>query len=200
MSMKPHGNSFLNFLVLLIAVCLGPQASTQGQDANASRQLEVGQRAIDFELPIVNGDGYLSLSDTYKGGPTVVIFLRGYPGYQCPICLDGKSTRWSTAPKCSHQAAHRVVLVYPGQTRDSSASRRFHGSRGDCPSRWSSLRDDDHESRESVGRAMEFNPRETAYPATFVLDRYGRVAWKKVSRSHAERSSVEEILKELRKL
>ncbi len=42
--------------------------------------------------------------------------------------------------------------------------------------------------------------RETGHPATFVLDSYGRIAWKKVSASHAGRSTVEEILKELRKL
>ncbi len=41
---------------------------------------------------------------------------------------------------------------------------------------------------------------ETAYPATYVVNRHGRIAWKKVSSSHAGRSTVEEILKELRKM
>ena len=41
---------------------------------------------------------------------------------------------------------------------------------------------------------------ETVYPATYILDRNGRVRWKKESQSHAERSTVEEILRELRKL
>ena len=43
-------------------------------------------------------------------------------------------------------------------------------------------------------------PRETAYPATFVINKSGRVAWSKISKSHAGRSTAEEILKELRKL
>ena len=155
MSMKPHGNSFLNFLVLLIAVCLGPQASTQGQDANASKQLEVGQRGIDFELPLVSEDGYLSLSDTYKGGPTVVIFLRGYPGYQCPICSRQVSSLANRA-KVLAQAAHRVVLVYPGTAEGLERhAEQFLGSRK-LPEPLVLVRDDDLRRREPMGRAMEF--------------------------------------------
>jgi alkyl hydroperoxide reductase subunit AhpC len=41
---------------------------------------------------------------------------------------------------------------------------------------------------------------QTAYPATFVVDQNGRIAWKKVSSTSAGRSTVEEILRELRKL
>lgn len=188
----------LHSLILVGSLAFGALASCWGQDVVGAQPLEVGQRAIDFELPIVKGEGYLSLSETYKGGPTVVVFLRGYPGYQCPICSRQVSSLVNRA-KALNQAAHRIVLVYPGpgekleqQAEDFIGSRRL-------PSPIVLVRDDDMRVAQQWG--VRWNkPRETTYPSTFVLDQYGRIAWKKVSRSHGERSSVEEILKELRKL
>lgn len=184
-------------LAIWVAACVSPSV-TFGQDSTGSQQPEVGQLAIDFELPIVKGEGYLSLSETYKTGPTVVIFLRGYPGYQCPICSRQVSDLVNRA-KGLAQASHRVVLVYPGSAKGlEKNSEQFMGSRR-LPEPLIMVRDDDMKVVERWG--LRWNAKgETAYPATFVLDQYGRIAWKKVSRSHAERSSVEEILKELRKL
>jgi peroxiredoxin len=185
-------------ILLAITAWEGMLASSYGQDPGASGQPEVGQRAIDFELPIVNGEGYLSLSETCKEGPTVLIFLRGYPVSQCAFDstqVNGLVSR----SKVLDQSAHRVVLVYPGQAKGLERNaERFMASRR-MPEPLVIVRDDDMKVVNQWGLRWD-NPRETAYPATFVLDRYGRIAWKKVSRSHAERSSVEEILKELRKL
>ena len=166
--------------------------------ADDSGGLEVGQRAIDFDLPLVHGDGYLSLSETFKAGPTVVVFLRGYPGYQCPLCSRQVSSLVNRA-KALGEAAHRIVLVYPGPGEGLERhAEQFLGSRR-LPDPMVLVRDDDMQITEQWGVRWNRN-RETAYPSTFVLDRFGRIAWKKVSRSHGERSSVEEILKELRKL
>ncbi len=163
-----------------------------------SAQPEVGQRAIDFELPIVNGEGYVSLSDTYKAGPTVLIFLRGYPVYQCPIDSTQVNSLVNRA-KVLSQSAHRVVLVYPGAAKGLERhAEQFLASRK-MPEPLVIVRDDDMNVVNQWGVRWDDHG-ETAYPATFVLDQYGRIAWKKVSRSHAERSSIEEILKELRKL
>jgi peroxiredoxin len=166
--------------------------------AGESPGLEVGQRAIDFELPIVRDEGYLSLSETYKGGPTVVVFLRGYPGYQCPICSRQVSSLINRV-KALEQAAHRIVLVYPGASEGlARRAEQFLGSRR-LPDPLVLVRDDDMKVAEAWG--VKWNKsRETVYPSTFVLDAFGRITWKKVSQSHGERSSVEEILKELRKL
>ena len=185
-------------LFLAIAAWHGTLANSYGQGANASVQPEVGQRAIDFELTIVKGEGYLSLSDTYKEGPTVLIFLRGLPVYKCTIDASQVNALVNRA-KVLAQSAHRVVLVYPGRAEGLERhAEQFLASRK-LPEPLVIVRDDDMNIVNQWGLRWD-SPRETAYPATFVLDQYGRIAWKKVSRSHAERSSIEEILKELRKL
>lgn len=184
-----------------LAFAAGLAFSPEGGRALAADRtvgLEVGQRAIDFELPLVHSEGYLSLSETFKGGPTVVIFLRGYPGYQCPLCSSQVSSLVNRA-KALGQAADRIVLVYPGPSEGlERQAEQFLGSRR-LPDPLVLVRDDDMRVTEAWGLRWNRN-RETAYPSTFVLDRFGKIAWKKVSQSHAERSSVEEILKELRKL
>ena len=92
-----------------------------------------------------------------------------------------------------------MILVYPGEEKSlERRARQFMGSRR-LPEPLVIVRDEGMEMVQQWG--LRWNAlRETAYPATYVVDRNGRVRWKKVSRSHAERSSVEDILKQLRKL
>lgn len=159
---------------------------------------EVGERAIDFELPIVGEKSFLTLSDEYKEGPVVVIVLRGYPGYQCPLCNRQVSSLANRARVLSNEA-HKVILVYPGES--SGLDRRaeqFMGSRR-LPKPLVVVRDDGMKMVNDWGLRWDAI-NETAYPATFVVDQNGRISWQKVSDSHAGRSTTEEILKELRKL
>lgn len=158
----------------------------------------IGERAVDFELPIVGQKSFLTLSDEYKEGPVVVIVLRGYPGYQCPLCNRQVSSLANRA-RVLGEEAHKVILVYPGET--SGLDRRaeqFMGSRR-LPEPLVIVRDDGMKMVKEWGLRWDAI-NETAYPATFVVDQNGRIAWKKVSDSHAGRSTTEEILKELRKL
>lgn len=183
---------------VMLGITAGLLDCARGQGAANPGTPEVGQRALDFELPIVNGEGYLSLSEAYKDGPVVVIFLRGYPGYQCPICSQQVSSLINRA-NALQQAAHRVILVYPGPGEGLSRNaEQFLGSRR-LPPPLVLVRDDDMQVVQQWGLRWDKH-RETAYPSTFVLDRYGRIAWRKVSRSHGERSTIDEILKELGKL
>ena len=183
----------LPLLVLAVA------ASSVGAAAEPSNVgPKVGDKASDFDLPIVGGDGYLSLSDETDQGHVVVVVLRGYPGYQCPICQRQVSALVNRASALA-QNAHRVILVYPGE--GASLERRaeqFKGSRK-LPDPLVLVRDDDLKMIESWGLRWQAR-RETAYPSTFVIDRHGRIRWRKISSSHADRSTVEEIVRELKKL
>ena len=162
------------------------------------KQLEVGDRIIDFELPIVGGEEYLTLSDECKQGAVVVVVLRGYPGYQCPICSRQVGSL-SNRSKAIAKLAHRVILVYPGERENlEKHAERFMGSRR-LPDPLVLVRDEDMQMVDQWG--LRWNARnEIAYPATFVFDRHGRLRWKKVSKSRAGRSTIEEILKALRDL
>jgi alkyl hydroperoxide reductase subunit AhpC len=95
--------------------------------------------------------------------------------------------------------AHKVILVYPGQpTELERHAEQFIGSRS-FPEPLVLVRDPAMQMVESWGLRWDA-PRETAYPASFVIDSSGRIAWSKISQSHAGRSSVTEILRELKKL
>lgn len=46
---------------------------------------KVGDEAKDFELTALDGEK-VKLSKLTAHGPVVLVVLRGYPGYQCPLC------------------------------------------------------------------------------------------------------------------
>ena len=160
--------------------------------------IDVGKKSPNFELPVVDNDSFISLEDEYKKGPVVLIVLRGYPGYQCPLCNRQVGSLTNRA-KALGKVASRVILVYPGPaTMLQKHAEQFMGSRR-LPEPLVLVRDEDMRMVEDWN--LRWNaPRETAYPATFVIDKNGRVAWSMVSDSHAGRSTVEDIMKALRKL
>ena len=171
---------------------------TAADVGTAAEQQDVGERVVDFELPVVGSEEYLSLSDEYEQGAVVVVVLRGYPGYQCPVCSRQVGSLANRAKGLAGQA-HRVILVYPGEgTLLKRHAGQFMGSRS-LPQPLVLVRDDEMKMVASWGLRWRAH-RETAYPATYIIGRNGRIRWKKVSESHAGRSTVEEILKELRKL
>ena len=185
-------------IAALSLTLLGMACIVSADEEKVVAQPKVGERAINFELPVVGEKRFLTLTDEYKEGPVVVIVLRGYPGYQCPLCNRQVSSLVNRARVLGNEA-HRVILVYPGES--SGLDRRaeqFMGSRN-LPDPLVVVRDDGMSMVEDWGLRWDAI-NETAYPATFVVDQNGRIAWKKVSDSHAGRSTTEEILKELRKL
>ncbi|MGI9474147.1 MAG: redoxin family protein [Rubripirellula sp.] len=190
----PHSRVALaTFLMILVGA-----VSAFADEPEPIKQPEIGERAVDFELPVVGEKSFLRLSDEYREGPVVVIVLRGYPGYQCPLCNRQVSSLANRVRALSNEA-HRVILVYPGEpTLLERHAEQFMGSRR-VPDPLILVRDDGMNMVQDWGLRWDAI-NETAYPATFVVDQNGRIAWKKVSDSHAGRSSTEEILKELRKL
>lgn len=169
------------------------------QDPRAPKRQKNGDKVIDFDLPVVGDDNsYLQLSDEYDQGKVVVIVLRGYPGYQCPICNQQVSSLRNRARALAKEA-HRVILVYPGEgTTLQRHAKQFMGSRS-LPDPLVIVRDQDMKTVKEWGLRWNAS-RETAYPATFVLDRSGRIQWQKISDNHAGRASVEEILRQLRRI
>ncbi len=89
-----------------------PAASTMSETESTAKPPKVGDTAPDFELDALNG-GKVKLSEMVEKGPIVLVMLRGFPGYQCPICtiqvaqLLGKSKELAAAKA-------NVLLVYPG--------------------------------------------------------------------------------------
>lgn len=154
----------------------------------------VGDTASDFTLNALGGGGgKVKLSSETRKGPVVLIVLRGFPGYQCPICTAQVGHLISDAPQFAAAKA-RVILVYPGPA-DSLKKRVEEFVSGKAlPKNFTLLLDPDFTFTNQYGLRWGA-PNETAYPSTFVLDSARKVTFAKVSHSHGDRANNTDILK-----
>lgn len=72
----------------------------------------VGEIAPDFTLNDLSGRS-VKLSELTAKSPVVLVVLRGYPGYQCPICTRQVGELVAHVQDLNAATA-QVVLVYPG--------------------------------------------------------------------------------------
>ena len=176
----------LTFLVSYIFLSMVFATSAQGQTP------AVGQIAPDFTLQTTKGQA-VNLSTQTSKGTTVLIFLRGYPGYQCPFCQKQAHDFITHAADFAAKKAN-VLLVYPGPPADlDQHAREFLAKQGALPSNVVLVTDPDYKATNLYGLRWDA-PNETAYPTTFILDRSRKVLFQKISRSHADRTTASEIL------
>ncbi|MEM1355660.1 MAG: redoxin domain-containing protein [Planctomycetota bacterium] len=159
----------------------------------------VGESAPDFELESLRG-GEVTLSELAADGPVVLLVLRGYPGYQCPICNRQMGDYFSEHERFAELGA-RVVLVYPGPSDHlKDKAEEFVG--GDTlPDNFDLLIDPDYTFTNAYN--LRWNQgSETAYPSTFVIaPGEGReITFAKVSYSYGNRTNAADILAEVEKI
>ena len=155
---------------------------------------KAGDEAADFELKTLK-DKSVKLSELVKSGPVVVVVLRGYPGYQCPICSKQVGELVSKA-KAFKDAKASVVLIYPGPGEKLTMRADEFIQDTTLPDNFHLVTDPGYTFVNAYHLRWDA-PRETAYPATFVVDRDRKVVFAKVSKTHGGRSSVMEVLKAL---
>ncbi|MEO0531963.1 MAG: redoxin family protein [Planctomycetota bacterium] len=153
--------------------------------------VEVGDTAPTVTLPDLSGQT-VDLADTFAAGRTVLVVLRGYPGYQCGICNRLASGYIGAADQFA-DAGLSVVMVYPGESAGlSGKAEEFLGDRT-LPAGVTMLLDPDYELVDAYGLRWDA-PNETAYPSTFVIAEGGEVEWAKVSKTHGGRASAKAVL------
>ena len=154
----------------------------------------VGDKAADFSLKRLDGET-VKLSELTKQSPVVLIVLRGYPGYQCPLC--GKQVgRFIASASKLKEADAQVVMIYPGPS-DALQKRAEEFVTGKTlPEDFHLLIDPDYKFT-NAWKLRWNEKRETSYPSTFVIGKGGKVKFAKVSRTHGGRSSVKEVLRAL---
>ncbi|HXE43489.1 MAG TPA: peroxiredoxin family protein [Candidatus Baltobacteraceae bacterium] len=164
---------------------------------NAAEPPKIGDKAPDFTLKTLDGQSVM-LSNLTASNNTVLIVLRGWPGYQCPIC-ERQVHDYITSASGFADSKTRVIMVYPGPADDLKAhAQEFLGNK-DWPKDFVYVIDPDYSMVNAYGLRWDA-PKETAYPSTFVLDRKGIVHWEQISHSHGERSKASDILNELKQL
>lgn len=183
------GRTFaIALLISVIGVCLFESDAAFA----APPTLAVGQTAPDFDLP-VSGDGdTLKLSDAVSDGSVVVVVLRGFPGYQCPLC-SRQVAKWVQSKQALAEKVSRVIFVYPGEPNLLEQHAAEFAPPSSLPVPFVMVRDPGYTMVNSYGLRWDA-PRETAYPSTFVIGPDRKIQWQKISRGHGDRSDPQAIL------
>ena len=185
-SMKTSRRNFL-----AVSGGLAALASVSALAAFAAVPPKVGDKAPDFTLSALDGKK-VKLSNLTKKGPVTLIVLRGYPGYQCPICTMQVGELMANSDKFAAMSTP-VVLVYPGPSADLQKRADEFVTGKDLPKNFTLVIDPDYKMVNSYG--LRWNaPRETAYPSTFVLDKGGKIVFSKISTGHGDRTKSADIL------
>lgn len=174
-----------------IAVTICPLAAR-------SETPDVGAKAPDFTLSTPDGQP-VRLSSLTAKGPVVLIVLRGYPGYQCPFCEKQAHDFQVNAGKFAAQGV-QLLLVYPGPPAElNQRAREFLVPVGALPANYRLVIDPDYKVTNLYD--LRWNaPRETAYPSTFLLNKHGVIVFRKISHTHGDRTSADDVLAELAKI
>lgn len=187
----------LGCLSLALASACGTFSAAAAEPDNPPP--EVGTAAPDFELESLRG-GAVKLSELTAKGPVVLLVLRGYPGYQCPICNRQMGGFIGQHEQFAELGA-RVLLVYPGPS--DKLKERAEEFVGDSvlPENFDLLIDPDYAFTNAYHLRWDA-PSETAYPSTFVIakgeDR--TIGFAHVSHTHGGRTKAADVIKEVEKM
>lgn len=155
----------------------------------------VGAKAPSFTLSTPTGTPVQLASDTAKG-TTVLVVLRGFPGYQCPFCTKQVHDFVEHSADFAAKKAN-VLLVYPGPPAElDEHAKDFLTKQSELPANIQLVIDPDYKVTNLYGLRWDA-PHETAYPSTFILDNHGKITFEKISRSHGDRTSAQDILAQL---
>ncbi len=181
-------HAFRIFPALLCAVLAAGSASAQAP--------ATGSKAPDFTLQTPTGNS-VNLAQERAHGTTVLVLLRGFPGYQCPYCVKQVHDFAEHSTDFAERKV-RVLMVYPGPPADlDQHAKDFLAKQADLPTGITLVIDPDYKMTNLYGLRWDA-PHETAYPATFILDKDGKIVFEKVSHSHGDRTSAADILAELK--
>lgn len=154
-----------------------------------------GSKAPDFTLSTPTGHP-VELAKEVAKGTTVLVVLRGYPGYQCPYCVKqvhdfiGHSSDFA-AKKVN------VLFVYPGPpAKLDGHANAFLEKQSGLPQNMQLVIDPDYK----VTNLYDLRWKawhETAYPSTFILNKDRTILFAKISHSHGDRTTAADVLSQI---
>ena len=124
--------------------------------------ISVGDKAIDFSLKTIQGEK-VQLSKLNKEDPVVLVVLRGWPGYQCPICTRQVGSLIEAEEKFTKYHA-RILMVYPGPSEKLQEHAKEFSEDFNFPKGFYFTIDPDYSMINKYGLRWN-SPKETAYPS-----------------------------------
>ena len=161
-------------LVLAFVLLLISCQPAKAQHDKVLDFLKVGDTAPDVEFQPLQGDQKVKLSSLAADGPVVLVVLRGWPGYHCPICFR----QMGDLTKHADELAQRAQEFLKGSQ---------------LPEPFVMVIDPDYAFTNLYNLRWD-EPRETAYPSTFVLDPNRVVKYRKTSFSHGDRAKTDDVI------
>lgn len=180
-------------LGLFVALSIVPNTTS----AEETKLPAVGDKARDFELKGLDGKA-VKLSAFTKKGPVVLMVLRGYPGYQCPIC-NRQVGQFITSAKKFQAANATVLMIYPGPSEKLKTRAEEFITGKTLPANYHLLIDPNYKFTNAWNLRWEAR-RETAYPSTFVIDEDQKIRFAKISKTHGGRAPATTVIQALTKL
>ena len=157
-----------------------------------------GSKIESFSGTTMHGSAF-KLSEYIDKGSVALVMLRGFPGYQCPVCSTQVAGYIAKAEEFEKQNTP-VIFVYPGKVKDlDKKAKEFTlplESKEDLPPNFIFVIDHDYEITNLLDLRWDA-PNETAYPAAFVIDHKGYIQYAKISDNHRGRATADEILEVL---
>ena len=178
-------------VTFLLLICLWSQSFSQDFS-----DVAVGKKAVDFSVKTIQGDE-VNLNRILKNNPVVLVVLRGWPGYQCPVCTKQVGGLVADADKITKSGAV-VLMVYPGPSEELQQHAKEFSEDFSFPDNFYFTIDPDF-SMINKYRLRWDAPRETAYPTTLVISKSGEIVFSRTSTTHGGRASNEEIFQALEK-
>jgi len=157
---------------------------------------EEGSKIGEITGTTMNGADF-KFSKYVEKGSVVLVMLRGFPGQQCPVCSTQVAGYIAKAEAFEQQRNTPVVFIYPGEVENlEKRAKEFTApleKEIDLPGNFHFLLDPNLEVTEQLNLRWD-DPKETAYPAAFVIDHDGYIQYSKVSDNHGDRATADEIL------
>jgi thioredoxin-dependent peroxiredoxin len=156
---------------------------------------KAGDAAPNFVVRTLD-DKPVELHQLTAKSPVLLVVLRGWPGYQCPLCTRQVQDYITNVGQFRERGA-RVLMVYPGPAEQLKEHAREFLANKDWPPEFLFAIDPDYAVTKAYGLRWDAK-KETAYPSTFIVDQGGRVRFAYISKSHGDRVSAARALTELK--
>ena len=175
--------------LLLVSVSVGSNARA------AAAIPRVGDLAPNFTLRTLE-ERPVELKQLTANGTVLLVVLRGWPGYQCPLCTRQVQDFIPNAGEFARKQA-QVLMVYPGPADELKAHAHEFLQNKQWPDNFIFVIDPDYAFTNAYGLRWDAK-KETAYPSTFVIGSDGRIRFAHVSKSHGDRVTATQALAELK--